>query len=86
MRVKVTKQQIDQANSVELANIREGLQAEKMKLDKFFTAFLANTKLDENDLDNPDWTVYHEMLKDYDRASSQIQYVQYRLRNPSFAK
>ena len=86
MKVKVTKQHIDRANTVELNNIREALMAEKMKLDKFFTAFLDNTKLDDNDLDNPDWTVYHEMLKDYDRVSSQIQDVSFRLRNLALAK
>lgn len=84
--MKVSRQQIDQASEAELQNIRDALQGEKMKLDKFFTAFLDNTKLDSDDLDNPEWTVYHEMLKSYDEASSQLQYVQYRLRNPSFAK
>lgn len=84
--MKVSKQQIDQASDAELNSIYAALQADKMKLDKFFTAFLDSTKLDSDDLDNPEWTVYHEMLKSYDQVSSQIQYVQYRLRNPSFAK
>lgn len=84
--MRVSKQQIDCASSTELDNIREALQADKMKLDKFFTTFLSNTKLDDNDLSDPNWTVYHEMLKSYDQVSSQLQYVNYRARNTLVAK
>lgn len=84
--MRLSIQQLEQANTTELANIRDALVAEKMKLDKFFTAFLDNADLDNDDLDNPEWTVYHEMLKEYDRVSSQLQNVTYRLRNLTFAK
>ena len=84
--MKVSKLQIDRSSHEELTNIREALHTDKMKLDKFFTVFLESVKLDSDDLDNPEWTVYHEMLKSYEQLTSQIQYCDYRLRNPSFAK
>lgn len=63
----ITLQDVAAANRSDLYNIKGQLQVDKMKLDRFFSIFLDENEMDEDDLDTPVWFTYKEMLKEYDR-------------------
>jgi hypothetical protein len=63
----ITLQDVAAANRSDLYDIKGQLQVDKMKLDRFFSIFLDQNEMDEDDLDTPVWFTYKEMLKEYDR-------------------
>lgn len=63
----ITLQDVAAANRTDLYDIKGQLQVDKMKLDRFFSIFLDENEMDENDLNTPVWFTYKEMLKEYDR-------------------
>lgn len=63
----------------ELISIRNKLYNDRMKMDKFFSVFLENNEMDEEDLNTPEWITYREMLKDYERVQSLILRTNYRI-------
>jgi hypothetical protein len=50
-----------------------------MKLDKFFSIFLDQYEMTEDDLDTPEWFTYREMLKHYDQITDLIKKTDYRI-------
>lgn len=48
------------------------LSVEKMKMDKQFSIFLDNNKLDENDVDTEEWATYKAMRIEYSELESKL--------------
>lgn len=65
----ITYRQITSAQPVELVSIMNTLSIDKMKLDKFFSIFLEQYEMTEDNLDTPEWFTYREMSKEYERIS-----------------
>ena len=77
--LKVTLKDIINASYEQRVQMHQTLIIDKMKLDRFFSVFLDNAKLDENDLDHVDWVVYKSMLKDYTYVEETIKTMDYYL-------
>ena len=73
--------QIIRASETELHNIKNNLIIDKMKLDKFFSVFLDQYEMTEEELDTPEWFTYREMLKEYDRVNELIKAADYRIQH-----
>lgn len=73
----ITLTQIVNATPNQLPGIRGELIVEKMKLDKFFSVFLDENEMDDNDTTTPEWVTYHEMLKTYERVNQLIKSTDY---------
>jgi len=63
----ITVTDIYRADPTKLQSILDKLIVDKMKIDKFFSIFLDNTELEDTNTDTDDWTIYKEMLKEYER-------------------
>lgn len=63
----------------ELKGIKSQLTVQKMKLDKFFSVFLDNNELREDDLNTPEWKTYKSMLEDYEKVSLLLKTTNYYL-------
>ena len=79
--MKVTRSIIAAADPVQLHEIKYDLQIKLMKLDKFFTIFLDNAELEEEDTTTTDWKVYNEMTKEYQNVNDLIRTTDYYLGN-----
>ena len=75
----ITQRQIDTSPLDHLYTIRNTLVVDKMKLDKFFSIFLDQYEMTEDDLDTPEWFTYREMLKHYDQITDLIKKTDYRI-------
>lgn len=64
-----------------LVKRRDGLQTQKMKLDKFFSVFLAEKTFPEEDYTTDEWKTYKEMLKLYNRTDEQLKILNYKIAN-----
>lgn len=65
----ITLREVATASRDSLYEIKSELIIDKMKLDKFFSVFLDENEMEENNLDTPEWFTYREMLKNYDRVN-----------------
>lgn len=63
----ITLRDVASADRVMLFKMKHDLVIEKMKLDRFFSVFLEQYEMDEENLDTPEWHTYREMTKEYDR-------------------
>lgn len=72
---------ITNAGPTQLINIRNQLVVEKMKLDKFFSVFLDESEMDEQDTNTPEWVTYREMLKSYERVNQLIKSTDYYIKH-----
>lgn len=61
----------------DLRVIKNNLIVQKMKLDKFFSVFLDNVELSEENVGDDNWVTYREMLKDYDQVNHLIRTTDY---------
>lgn len=77
----ITAQQISKSNLAELQAVYAKLSVDRMKLDRFFTVFLDNAVMDQDDPDSDDWITYREMLKNYDQVKSLIKTTEYYLQH-----
>ena len=75
----LTRQQIADANYGQLLSYRNDMVVAKMKLDKFFSAFLDEYDLPEDNTCTPEWTTYREMLKQYGLIDSLKRQIDYRI-------
>ena len=79
--MKVTRHVIAAADREQLLEIKHDLQIKIMKLNKFFTMFLDNTELCEEETNTTDWKVYNEMTKEYQNVNDLIRSTDYYLGN-----
>jgi len=63
----------------ELIEIKNNFVLEKMRMDKFFSIFLAENELDENEVDTKEWKIYKTKLADYQRLNILINWAEYYL-------
>jgi len=63
----------------ELIEIKNNFVLEKMRMDKFFSDFLAENELDENEVDTKEWKIYKTKLADYQRLNILINWAEYYL-------
>lgn len=79
----ITQRDISQAvqsqDDNQLTNIYGQLVVEKMKLDRFFTTFLDENEMNDDDLDTPEWVTYKMMLQQYDRVQTLLTTTRYYL-------
>lgn len=75
----LTRQQIADANYGQLLSYRNDMVVAKMKLDKFFSVFLDEYDLPEDDTMTPEWVTYREMLKQYGLTDSLKRQIDYRI-------
>lgn len=68
---------ITSAAPSQLHGIRTQLIVEKMKMDKFFSIFLDNNEMDDQDTNTPEWATYREMIKSYERLNHLIKSTDY---------
>lgn len=68
----ITLREIAASEQPKLFEIKSQLIIDKMKLDRFFSVFLNENEMDDENLDTPVWTTYREMLKDYDHLDRLI--------------
>lgn len=72
---------ITNAGPNQLIDIRNQLVVEKMKMDKFFSVFLDESEMDEQDTNTPEWVTYREMLKSYERVNQLIKSTDYYIKH-----
>jgi hypothetical protein len=62
-----------------LTEIYNSLQLEKMKLDKFFSMFLEKfeRKMDADKTDTPVWKLYKVKLKEYEKVNQELKATDY---------
>lgn len=72
---------ITNAGPNQLIDIRNQLVVEKMKLDKFFSVFLDESEMDDQDTNTPEWVTYREMLKSYERVNQLIKSTDYYIKH-----
>ena len=77
--MKLTLEQIYKATPGQLESFRNTLVIDKMKMDKFFTIFLDNAEMDNDNTSTPEWITYREMLKEYGRINDRIKTINCRL-------
>lgn len=75
----ITHDMIVQSEKQDLFKYRQQLNIAKMKLDKFFTIFLDNSDLREDEPNTTDWQVYREMTKEYEKVNHLIRSTEYYL-------
>ena len=63
----------------ELIEIKNNFVLEKMRMDKFFSDFLAENELDEHEVDTKEWKIYKTKLVDYQRLNILINWAEYYL-------
>ena len=63
-----------------LAETKNNLVLDKMRLDKFFSDFLNETDLNHDIPDTPEWQIYKEKLSVYQNLSKMINWAEYYLR------
>ena len=73
----ITRSEIHNAGPEQLLTIRDQLIVEKMKLDKFFSIFLDENEMDDDNTNSPEWVTYREMLKSYERVNQLIKSTDY---------
>lgn len=57
---------------------------EKMALDKFFSIFLEENKLDHDHLDTPQWKTYKQKLTEYARVKELIKWAEFYMNDKQF--
>lgn len=67
-------------DSHSLAKAHMQLCVDRMKMDKFFSVFLDNNELPDDNTETPEWVTYREMMKEYGRIGSLIKSAEYYLR------
>jgi len=73
----ISRSEITNATPSKLLSIRNELIVDKMKLDKFFSVFLDEHDLTEENTCTPEWHTYKEMLKNYETIQSLINSTDY---------
>lgn len=73
----ITQKQLYEASADQLDAIRTQLIVDKMKMDKFFSIFLDESEMDDQDTTTAEWTTYREMLKSYERINQLIKSTDY---------
>lgn len=73
----ITLRDITTAQPNQLVPIKNQLIVEKMKLDKFFSMFLDENEMDDDNTNSPEWVTYREMLKSYERVNQLIKSTDY---------
>lgn len=63
--MNVTLREISTSGRTRLFEIKSQLMVDQMKLDRFFSVFLNENEMTEEDLDTPEWITYREMTKNY---------------------
>lgn len=79
MNVDLTHKSLTFLNAQELVTVRNELVAKRMSMDKMFSVFLDQAKLDDSDYQSEEWIQYHSMLKQYDRINDLYRTCQIRL-------
>ena len=59
---------------------------EKMTLDKFFSDFLEENKLDHDNLDTPQWKTYKTKLTEYSKVKELIKWSEYYMNRNVFGE
>jgi hypothetical protein len=72
----ITINDIVSASTPRLHEMKSQLLVARMRMDKFFSLFLDNAELTEDDASS-EWKVYKEMLKDYDQVNHLIKTTDY---------
>lgn len=73
--------EVANASPADLPTLKDKLVIDKMKLDKFFSVFLDQYEMTDDNLDTPEWFTYREMLKEYDRVNHLIKTTDYRIQH-----
>lgn len=73
----ITLTDIIDASPTQLYDVRDQLVVAKMKLDKFFSIFLDENEMDDNNTDTAAWLTYREMTKEYERVTNLIKSTDY---------
>lgn len=73
----ITLSDIHKAGPGQLPGIKNQLIVEKMKMDKFFSVFLDQSEMDDQDTNSPEWVTYREMLKSYERINQLLKSTDY---------
>jgi hypothetical protein len=68
----ITPETIYNADKATLVQMHEQLTLEKMKLDKFFSVFLEETEMPDEDDGGPAWRTYNKMSDQYLTINSLI--------------
>lgn len=76
----ITITDIASSNPEELSVIKGNLVVEKMRLDKFFSNFLDQHELREDELETPEWQQYHSMYKEYETINALIASTEFYIR------
>lgn len=64
----------------QLSSYRQLLVVDRMKMDKFFSVFLENETMSEEDITTPAWFTYKEMSKSYNNVNTLINTIDYYIR------
>lgn len=73
----ITHSQLSQMDNRNLANAHMQLCIDRMKLDKFFSIFLDDNELPDDDTNTTEWVTYREMMKTYGQIESLIKSAEY---------
>lgn len=68
---------LPKASKAQLLEHRNNLIIDKMKMDKFFTKFLDEHDLTEENTCTPEWNTYKVMVKNYEQLNSSIKTTDY---------
>ena len=79
--MNVTLTEIYGSKPRELDTIHQQLIVEKMKLDKFFSIFLDNSDLEDEDYGSDDWLTYKSMLENYKHINHLLNITTHKLKH-----
>ena len=65
--------------TTDLSNRYDELLLERARLDKFFSIFLNEYDLEEEELDSPVWVTYKSKLNEYSSLNLKIKTVEFKL-------
>ena len=70
--LQITFDDLSKASKSELKKHKYDLITDQMKLNKFFSTFLAETPLNDRNTETPEWLTYRMMIENYDRIDQLI--------------